>query len=162
MTSNHQSDSAVQREAEKAIVHALAARLNVPLKPGGTLQVGDGVNVRLDAVSEDGQVAVEAYARQGVLKGGQLKKIAQDVLKFALLRRLPGFQSARLIVVFASEEARDSITGWVRHAAEEFDVELEVVEISNEVRERIVAAQDRQKMVNIPVADAVGDLTIDE
>ena len=125
----HQSDSAVQRDAETAIIDALAAKIGVVLVNGGTLTLSGGVRIKLGARSEDGRFAVEAYARQGTLKGGQLKKIAQDVLKLALLRREPGYADVRPIVVFASEEARSSITGWVNRAAEVFGVEFHVVDI---------------------------------
>lgn len=99
----HQSDSAVQRDAERAIVDALAAELGVVLVPAGTLSLSGGVRIQLDARSEDGKFAIEAYARQGTLKGGQLKKIAQDVLKLALLRQEPDHVDVRPIIVFASE-----------------------------------------------------------
>ena len=158
----HQSDSAVQREAETAIVAALAAKLGVDLVGGGILSLSGGVRISLDARSEDGKVAVEAYARQGTLKGGQLKKIAQDVLKLALLRREPGYTDVRPMIVFASEEARSSITGWVKHAAGVFGVELHVVDIDPGLREAIIATQLRQKMVNVDMSAAADDLTIQE
>ena len=158
----HQSDSAVQREAETAIIDALAAKLGVALVGGGTLPLDGGVHIHLDARSEDGKVAVEAYARQGTLKGGQLKKIAQDVLKLALLRRESGYTDVRPIIVFASEEARSSITGWVKHAAGVFGVELHVVDIDPDLRSAIVATQLRQKMVNVDMSAAADDLTLQE
>lgn len=156
----HQSDSSVQREAEAAIIDALAANLGVALVGGGTVPLEGGVHISLDARSEDGTVAVEAYARQGRLKGGQLKKIAQDVLKLALLRREPGYTDVRPIIVFASEEARSSISGWVKHAAGAFGVELHVVDIDPALRAAIVATQLRQKMVNVDMSDAADDITL--
>lgn len=159
MTANSQSDSAIQRDAEGAIVAALAAKLGVALVTGGTLPLSGGVTIQLDARSEDGKFAVEAYARQGVLRGGQLKKIAQDVLKLALLRREPDFAQVRPIIVFASEEARSSITGWVKRAAEVFDVELHVVDIDPELRAEIVATQELQRMVNVPLLSVADDIT---
>ena len=158
----HQSDSAVQRDAETAIIDALAAKIGVVLVNGGTLTLSGGARIKLDARSEDGRFAVEAYARQGTLKGGQLKKIAQDVLKLALLRREPGYADVRPIVVFASEEARSSITGWVNRAAEVFGVEFHVVDIDPGLRDAIVATQGRQKMVNVDLSAAADDLTIQE
>lgn len=158
----HQSDSAVQRDAESAIIDALAAKLGVVLACGGTLSLSGGVRIQLDAWSADGKFAVEAYARQGTLKGGQLKKIAQDVLKLALLRHEPDHAEVRPIIVFASEEARSSITGWVKRAADVFGVELHLVDIDPELRAKIVATQDLQKMVNVSLPDAADDLTIEE
>lgn len=159
MAANHQSDSAVQRHAESAIIAALGAKLGVALVSGGTLPLSGGAKIQLDARSEDGSFAVEAYARQGTLKGGQLKKIAQDVLKLALLRSEPNHAEVRPIIAFASEEARSSITGWVKHAADVFGVELHVVDIDPELREEILATQDLQKMVNVPLPSVVDDLT---
>lgn len=155
----HQSDSAVQREAERAIVDALAAELGVVLVGGGTLSLGGGVRIQLDARSEDGKFAVEAYARQGTLKGGQLKKIAQDVLKLALLRNEPDHADVRAIIAFASQEARSSITGWVKRAADVFGVELYIVDIDPDLRATILATQDQQKMVNIALPAAADDIT---
>lgn len=161
MTSQHQSDSAVQRDAEGMIIAALAAKLDVALVRDGAMSLSGGVKIQLDARSEDGRIVVEAYARQGALHGGQRKKVAQDVLKLALLRHEPEHAEVRPVIVFASQEARASITGWVERAAETFGVELHVVEIDPELRAEIVATQERQKMVNVPLASAAGDLTVE-
>jgi imidazole glycerol phosphate synthase subunit HisF len=158
----HQSDSHVQRAAEAEIIAALATSLDVPLSLGGTVTVSGGARLQLDARSEDGSIAVEAYARQGRLKGGQIKKIAQDVLKLALLRHEAEAEVTRPIVVFASQEARSSITGWIQHAADTFGVELHVVDIDPELRDRIIATQDRQKMVNVPLPAAADDIAVDD
>jgi hypothetical protein len=156
----HQSDSAVQRTAELAIVEALAEQLGVVLNAGGSVTLSGGARIQVDAVSEDRKIVVEAYARQGQLKGGQRKKIAQDVLKLTLLRKEPAFADARPIIVFASTEARSSITGWVQHAADVFGVELHVVDIDTSLRARILATQEAQKMVNVDLATAADDLTM--
>lgn len=142
------SDSSVQRRAEAVIVEALAVKIGIPLMSGGVLALGGGVTIQLDARSADGKVAVEAYARQGKLHGGQLKKIAQDILKFALLQQELAHADVRSIVVFASEAAHASITGWVKHAANSFGVELIVVDIDDGLRAELIRAQQRQNMVN--------------
>jgi len=163
VTSEHLSDSTVQQKAEAAIISALAEHLGVPdsLRPR-KLSTPGGSSVQLDACSEDKSVLVEAYARQGKLKGAQIKKISQDVLKLALLKRDDSLSSSRAIIVFASEEARASITGWVRSAADQFGVELMVVDIPEDVRDDIRSAQARQVMVNVQVAadEVVEDISI--
>lgn len=156
--SPHQSDSAVQRDAEHAIVQRLSKELGVVLEGGETIALSGGAQIRVDAQSDDAKIVVEAYARQGRLKGGQLKKIAQDVLKLALLRREPGFADVRPIIVFASEDARASVTGWVEHAADVFGVEMHVVEIDSRLRETILSTQEAQKMVNVELPTVVDDL----
>ncbi len=158
MTSEHVSDSAVQREAEAHIVSALAAQLGLPgaLRPRRVDLAGS--YVQLDACAEDESVLVEAYARQGKLKGAQIKKISQDVLKLALLKSDERFRDSRAIIVFASDEALNSITGWIRAAAAQFSVELEVVTIPDGLREKIRAAQALQVMVNAEVPlDSLAD-----
>ena len=86
--------------------------------------VGGGACVEVDASTRDHSTVVEAYARQGKLKGAQLKKIGQDILKLALLckHRLPAETQA--FIAFASEEARQSVGGWLEEAAERFGVTL--------------------------------------
>lgn len=150
----HPSDSSAQLEAERAIVEALSAELGQELVPGGTVVLADGVTISLDAHSVDRTIAVEAYAHQGSLRGAQQHKVARDVLKLALLRRVPGHSQVRPIIAMASEEALASVSRWVRHAATEFDVELHAVNLGPDLVERLVAAQQRQRMVNAPGPDA--------
>ncbi|GAA2736414.1 hypothetical protein GCM10009867_21050 [Pedococcus aerophilus] len=165
MTSEHLSDSAVQRNAEGAIVEALSTQIGFEgaLKPKRVAVLGGGF-VQLDACSDDDSILVEAYARQGKLKGAQIKKISQDILKLALLKRDPRMRDSRAIAVFASEEARDSITGWIRSAAEQFDIELVVVDIPDVLRDEIKAAQARQVMVNVEISveDIADDVTLEK
>lgn len=106
---------------------------------------------------------MEAYARQGSLKGAQLKKIGQDILKLALLQLEATFAGTRAIIAFASDEARDSVRGWLRRAADAFGVELLVVPISKDLRNEILSAQSRQTMVNIDatLADIAEDVEPD-
>jgi len=85
---------------------------------------------------------------------------AQDILKLAVVKDECGRDETRAVIAFAAEDALQSIGGWVREAADRFGVELLTVEISAELRERIVAAQRRQVMVN--GADLAGDVTVDE
>lgn len=67
----------------------------------------------------------------------------------------------RRIIVFASDEARLSITGWAKRAADVFGVELHVVDIDPELRAAIVATQDLQKTVNVPIPSVADDLTVE-
>jgi hypothetical protein len=149
------SSSAVQTKAEEKIVAAVAAARDITLicKPGKVALTG-GVFIEVDAVTPDESVVVEAYARQGKLKGAQPDKIARDILKLALLKREPGRERTEAVIAFASEQARDSISGWLRQAAATFDVQLVVVDIPQELREQISQAQCRQMMVNL---DRVAD-----
>ena len=84
-----------------AIVEALAAQLGFEgaLKPKRVTVLGGGY-VQLDACSDDEPILAEAYERQGKLNGAQIKKISQDILKLALLKRDPRLSDSRAIAVF--------------------------------------------------------------
>ncbi len=160
---NHPSSSAVQLEAEVSIVAAASTTLSADLvreRDITSIPVGAGAHVEVDGATRDRSVVVEAYARQGKLKGAQLKKIAQDVLKLAVIKDELGRAGTRAVIAFADESARQSTGGWVREAADRFGVELLTVEVSAELRQKILAAQRRQVMVN--GADLAGDVTVDE
>ncbi len=156
------SNSQVQKDAEGWILAALAdAHPEIPELTPTKIVVGEaGAYVEVDgADSSTPTVVVEAYARQGVLKGAQLKKIGQDILKLALLRSQPWGSETRCIIAFASAQAQDSIRGWLREAASSWGVELMLVELSDGQRAEIVAAQGKQLMVN--AIEVAGDLTAD-
>lgn len=149
----HQSDSHVQRDAEEVIVRAAAVALGVRSLQPARVRLDHGVQVEVDGVCPDRLVFVEAYARQGALKGAQLKKISQDVLKLSMLRRTLSTVGLRTVIVLASSEADRSIRGWVRHAADVLDVEFLVVDLDEPLRGRIVSAQAGQVMVNVSAFD---------
>lgn len=154
------SDSRVQQEAEPVIVEAAASVTgHGPLAPARVTLEG-GTYVDVDGVSVDRAVFVEAYARQGSLKGAQIKKISQDILKLAMIRRL--HPDAQTVIAFASEEAHDSIRGWLRHAAETLSVRLLVVDIPADLRARIRTAQEGQVMVNLTVGEVAEDINVIE
>ena len=83
------------------------------------------------------------------MKGSQLHKIKRDILKLALIGNRLGVEW-RKILCFASEEAAIYASGksWVAEAAREFGIEILVLDIPEEVRDLIVIAQSRQRMVN--------------
>jgi hypothetical protein len=142
------SRSHVQTEAEIEILDPLGQDLGLTfVRSPGRIDVAPAY-VNVDGATPDGSVLVEAYARQGKLKGAQPKKVAQDILKFALVKREAGQQNVRTIIAFASAEAHKSIAGWVKQAAVEFGVELHVVNIQPELRAEILRVQGLQVMVN--------------
>lgn len=155
--SEHPGNALVQMRAEAEIIDALADARRIKLvKKPPKIELAGGVHIEVDAATLDEGIVVEAYAHQGTLKGGQRKKIAQDVLKLALLKAQPGRTGTTAIIVFASQDAHDSISGWVLQAAKTFDVNLAVVDIPDTLRADILRAQTRQVMVSIDeVADDV-------
>jgi hypothetical protein len=86
----------------------------------------------------------------GKLHGAQKKKVAHDILKLDTIRKVhPAWKDAKLVIAFASREAKDSIGGWLQVAANERKIILLNVEIEDDLRDRLIAAQEKQKMVNV-------------
>ena len=113
-----------------------------------------GAYVDVDGVADDTgtgapAVFVEAFARQGALKGGQLHKVQGDVLKLELLAR--AFPGARLGLVFGDPVVASRVaSGWLGEAVATFGIEIVVAELPAGVRSGLVDAQARQVMLNPP------------
>lgn len=145
--SRHQSDSAVQREAEARILMRVSDHVGKELIPR-TVTFESGATVEVDGAEPDESVLVEIFARHGALKGGQQKKVSQDALKLITLSR--SRPSARLILAFADHQAARYATRgtWVSQALATWGVEVLVIELDQAVRDDIRDAQVRQVMVN--------------
>lgn len=137
-------DSSEQREAEVLMVRALADQLGVALAPR-RIELPGGVHMELDAASDDLKVLVEAWAHQGPAKPAQRNKVLTDGFKLAFVNRALGKDERRLILLFSDSEAPKKFTsGWAAAALREFGVELVVVDLDADVKERIWNAQQRQ------------------
>ena len=145
----HKSDSSEQRAAEEYMLISLQNKLGIKFDSETALPID--VGVKPDAIDLTNRVVVEAYARVGEIKGAQLHKIKGDILKLALIEKKLG-KEWRKIMCFASEEAAKYVRGksWVAVAAREFGVEIHVVHLPDEQKNNIMAAQKRQRMINLP------------
>lgn len=143
----HKSDSTEQRDAEAYILQSLEAELDATFDPAARLPIAAGVQP--DAIDPARKIIVEVYARVGPVKGAQLHKIKGDVLKLALIGHQAGSEWRR-ILCFASKEPAAYVTGqsWVASAVRHFGIEVVVAPLSEEYRERVKSAQERQRMVN--------------
>ena len=74
------------------------------------------------------------------------------MLKLSLIRRAQAPAELRTVIVLASWEAHDSIRGWLRHAADVLGITFLVVELHQDVRTQINAAQVTQLMGNVDPA----------
>jgi hypothetical protein len=122
---------------------ALAVRLKTPLTPTA-IQLPEGGHVEVDGVDAEGRVYVEAFAHQGPLKGGQIRKVIMDAFKLAfLIRTRP---DAQMILLFSDPAACSPFTSkrWFAQAFRELGLQVEVVDLPEEMKLRLVAAQKRQ------------------
>ncbi len=142
----HRSDSSVQRAAEAPILAALGRSLGVTFRQGTEIEIG-GSWVKPDGVAADGSVVAEVCARIGKLKPAHLDKVANDALKLIAIR--DSHPDARLVLVFADGAAAASISGWRAVALRANYIEIHAVDLDPRERVKIVAAQLRQRMVNV-------------
>ena len=144
MIENQPGDSAEQRLAEPEMLAALGERLGVTLRKR-TIKCPGGSRLDIDGASEEPLILCEAYAHQGSLKSAQTNKVVADALRLLLAEKILG-TPARKIILFADEDAAKSVAGrrWVADAFHVFDVEVEVVPLREDLRERLRQAQRRQ------------------
>jgi hypothetical protein len=69
-----------------------------------------------------------------------------DTLKLLALRKT--HPKARLVLAFADREAADSIVGWRAAVLRQHGIEKIIVDLTDADRERIVRAQELQRMEN--------------
>jgi hypothetical protein len=139
----HDSDSRVQLDAERVVLELLSAELDVELRQKVSLDV-DGTPAKPDGVSPDESILVEVFVRIGKLKPAHHEKVARDALKLlALAETRP---RARLILAFVDDEAANSIVGWQAAMFKRRKIETVVVDLPGDWRQRILAAQARQKI----------------
>ena len=147
----HASDSFEQREGEAVILTLLQVELGCPLVEE-VLPLGDGAVVKIDGINREHRILCEVYSRIGKLKGAQPDKLASDMLKLSLAERALG-GAWRKLICLADPDAASCLLGksWLAAAARRMDFEVRVCELPPAVRERILAAQRRQRMVNVNV-----------
>lgn len=138
-------DSVEQRDAEVHILAGLASELGVSLSPG-SFALPNGVLVTVDGVASDPPILVEAWAHQGPPKSAQKAKVVTDALKLLWVDRVLFGGEARKILALSDPAAAGHFQGrsWMAAAFRDLGVEVRVVTLPAEVRERIRRAQERQ------------------
>jgi len=146
----HASDSSEQQAAEAHIIAALAAELGVPIGPG-SVTTAAGARMNLDGYSAEHRVLAEAYSRHGRLKPAQLHKVASDALKLAFLAQAVG-GNWRMFLCFADQTICSQLLSksWLGHAIRNLGIELRAYPLPFPMRQAVLAAQERQVMVNSP------------
>lgn len=134
-----------QRQAELLMVDALGVQLGRILRPR-RLRIGNS-RVEVDAADDDLTVLVEAWAHQGRPKAAQKHKVLADALKLLwIASTLP--RTPTLILCLSDEEAaRHFTTGrsWAAAALADLGISVTVVDLLEEARQAVRAAQERQR-----------------
>lgn len=138
-------DSREQRLAERVMLELLGERLGVELKPRRIL-LDDGIRVEVDGADDELSILVEAWAHQGPPKAAQKHKVLADVLKLLSIAATRPV-SPRLVLCLCDPEAAHHFTSarsWAAHALRNFAIEICLVELPEDVKVAVLAAQQRQ------------------
>lgn len=149
MTDTMKSSSNEQQEIEKYVFAKLEAMLQVSLQNNPKIYLADGVHIEPDFYSEEETVVGEIFAHHGKLKVGQSHKVAQDILKMLLLEKMRG-RTYRKYLVVCDGEIEKALTGKsaLAESIRQFEVELICIALPEDLRNKILIAQNRQVMVN--------------
>ncbi len=144
---NQKSDSDVQKNAEKEMIQNLSKELGCILE-SNELKLKK-CSVQIDGYSAEGKIICEAYAHIGHLHGSQPDKIASDILKLNLVEKQVG-GSWHKILLFADDTVCKQLKGesWLAEVCKDSQIEIRIVNISEETKKKLENAQRTQKMVN--------------
>ena len=136
-------DSSVQRGAEAVALRELGEMLRADFTPH-RFPLPTGGHLEIDGLSHDPPVLVEVWAHQGSPKAAQRNKVLSDAFKLQYARNLLG--NYRLVLCLTDEEAAAPFVGrtWYANALKHANIEIHVVDIPDELRSEIRAAQVRQ------------------
>lgn len=137
----HLSSSRVQREVEVEIIKRLGHQRGVNIRKARVDYHGSAMEI--DGVSDGDSIFVEAFARIGEFKPGQLRKVSTDALKLISLQA--SRPKATFILAFADQAAADSLKGWQVAVLDQHGVERIVVKLPSALRRRLLATQAKQK-----------------
>lgn len=142
------SSSTEQQAVEPLVRAGVEKAIGLTLAPK-SLRLAGGARVDVDGVDQDETVFVEIFAKQGALRGAQFHKVARDALKLITITADRPHQTRR-ILAFADEAAAACVTGksWLAEALKTWRIDVLVVELDEQVRAGLRAAQVRQVMVN--------------
>lgn len=95
-------------------------------------------------------IFIEVYAHQGPLKSAQRQKVCTDILKLITAEKILQ-QPIQKYILFGCDEAMQCFqnNSWHARSVKEWDIKLEVGELAEQTKQKLRAAQARQKMVNV-------------
>ena len=151
MDNIHKSSSLEQQETEKHIFRIVEEILGVKLENNKKIFLADNsfTYIQPDFYSETELIIGEIFAHIGKPKKAQDNKIANDVLKMLLLEKITG-KHFRKIIVVCDEEEQKKLQGLsaLAESIRQFGIEIMKIEIDDDLRNMILNAQKRQKMIN--------------
>ncbi|WP_327039673.1 hypothetical protein [Micromonospora maris] len=138
--------SAEQRHAERVMLDLLGRDLALTLEPA-TIAVQSGVRVEVDGCDSGRTVLVECWAHQGPPKSAQRHKVLADALKLTWIASTI-YPRPRLVLCMSDPAAarpfQPTARTWAAQALLDLAITVHVVEIPDDIRQQVRAAQERQ------------------
>lgn len=152
MSNYHKSSSHVQVEAEAIVFSMLEEKLGITLEKNKPIYLADNpyTYIQPDFYSKENCIIGEIFVHIGKPKKAQDNKIANDILKMLLLDKVSG-KLHRKIIVVCDDAEYNKLNGQsaLAESIRQFNIEVMPIKIDDDLRNRIIEAQLRQKMTNV-------------
>lgn len=151
MDNAKKSSSMEQMRAEEKIFSLVEKTLNVSLERNPKLYLSNNkyTYIQPDFYSAQTLIIGEIFSHIGKPKKAQDNKIANDILKMLLLEKIAGVSYRKIIVVCdEAEEKKLKGPSALGESIRQFGIEILYIEIDEKLRQEILTAQERQKMIN--------------
>lgn len=151
MGKSYKSSSHVQMQAENLILQRVEELLEIRFERNKKIYLADNAFTYMqpDFYSEEHRIVGEIFAHIGKPKKAQDNKIANDILKMLLLEKITGKQYRKILVVCdAAEKKKLEGQSVLAESIRQFRIEVMHIEIDEETKLQIMAAQELQKMTN--------------
>jgi hypothetical protein len=139
-------DSRAQRDAERVMLDLLGRQLGLVLEPA-RITISSGTRVEVDGCDADRTVLVECWAHQGPPKVAQRHKVLSDALKLTWISTTI-YPRPRLILCLSDPLAAAPFLppskSWAARALQDLGIAVSVVDLPDDVRQEVKAAQERQ------------------
>ena len=148
MEKEEKSSSIEQQMAEQVIFQKVNDWLGIELVENAKIFVGNTF-MQPDFYSKADGIIGEIFEHIGKPKKAQDNKISNDILKMLLLEKIEGKIYRKIIVVCDEDEMKKlKGTSVLAECIRQFDIEVKMIEIETDLRDTLIEAQKRQRMVN--------------
>ena len=148
----HKSSSHIQIQAEEMMFSKIEHLFEIKFEKNKKIYLADNTYtyIQPDFYSEEFSIVGEIFAHIGKPKKAQDNKISNDILKMLLLDKISGKQYRKIIAVCDKKEMKKLMGQSVlAESIRQFGVEVILVELDEDMRTKILKAQEIQRMTNI-------------
>ena len=148
----HKSSSHIQIQAEEMMFSKIEHLFEIKFEKNKKIYLADNTYtyIQPDFYSEEFSIVGEIFAHIGKPKKAQDNKISNDILKMLLLDKISGKQYRKIIAVCDKKEMKKLMGQSVlAESLKQFGVEVILVELDEDMRTKILKAQEIQRMTNI-------------